>query len=74
MPTYDYKCRACDHAWEEFQAIKAPATTKCPSCGKKKAERQIGFKAKVSLDEGLRQLVEWWSRETKTAVKGFASV
>ncbi len=42
MPTYDYKCKACDHVWEEFQSIKAPATTKCPGCGKKKAERQIG--------------------------------
>jgi UDP-glucose 4-epimerase len=36
-----------------------------------KAERQIGFKAKVSLEEGLRQLVQWWSRETNTTVKGF---
>lgn len=31
-----------------------------------KAEQQIGFKAKVSLEEGLRELVKWWSRETKT--------
>jgi len=36
-----------------------------------KAERLIGFKAEVALEEGLRQLVEWWSRETKTPVKGF---
>jgi putative FmdB family regulatory protein len=42
MPTYDYKCKACDHSWEEFQSIKAPPTKKCPSCGKPKAERQIG--------------------------------
>lgn len=42
MPTYDYKCKACDHAWEEFQSIKAAPTKKCPSCGKPKAERQIG--------------------------------
>ena len=35
-----------------------------------KAERQIGFKAKVSLEEGLRRLVQWWSRETKTPVPG----
>jgi UDP-glucose 4-epimerase len=34
----------------------------------RKAERQIGFKAKVSLEEGLRQLVEWWSQETQTPV------
>jgi UDP-glucose 4-epimerase len=29
------------------------------------ARREIGFKATVSLEEGLRQLVEWWSKETK---------
>jgi UDP-glucose 4-epimerase len=39
----------------------------------KKAERLIGFKAEVSLEEGLRQLVQWWSRETQTPVKGLAS-
>ena len=36
----------------------------------KKAERQIGFRSKVSLEEGLRQLVLWWSKETGTVVKG----
>jgi UDP-glucose 4-epimerase len=34
-----------------------------------KAKRQIGFTAKVSLEEGLRQLVEWWSRETNTPIQ-----
>ena len=42
VPTYDYKCDACDHKWEEFQSIKAVPTKKCPSCGKSKARRQIG--------------------------------
>ena len=42
MPTYDYKCDACEHVWEEFQSIKAQPTKKCPSCGKSKARRQIG--------------------------------
>ena len=36
----------------------------------RKAKRQIGFEAKVSLEEGLRELVQWWSRETKTPVPG----
>lgn len=35
----------------------------------RKAERQIGFTAKVALEEGLRQLVEWWSREIRTPSK-----
>jgi UDP-glucose 4-epimerase len=34
------------------------------------AERRIGFKTKVSLEAGLRQLVQWWSKETKTPVPG----
>ena len=42
MPTYDYKCDACEHAWELFQSIKAEPEKKCPSCGKKKAKRLIG--------------------------------
>jgi len=42
MPTYDYKCDACEHTWEEFKSIKAEPTKKCPSCGKKKARRLIG--------------------------------
>ena len=36
----------------------------------RKAERLIGFKAKVSLEDGLRQLVRWWARETGTTVRG----
>jgi len=31
-----------------------------------KAQRQIGFTAKVPLEEGLRQLVQWWLQETAT--------
>ena len=42
MPTYDYKCDACDHAWEEFHSMSAEPTKKCPTCGKKKARRLIG--------------------------------
>lgn len=41
MPTYEYRCSACDHEWEEFQSITADPTKKCPECGKKKAERII---------------------------------
>jgi UDP-glucose 4-epimerase len=35
----------------------------------KKADGQIGFRAKVSLEDGLRQLVQWWSAQTNTPVK-----
>jgi putative FmdB family regulatory protein len=41
MPTYEYRCHACDNKWEEFQSIKAEPTKKCPKCRKAKAERII---------------------------------
>lgn len=41
MPTYEYRCKTCEHAWEEFQSIKSTPSRKCPECGKLKAERII---------------------------------
>ncbi|MCA9064066.1 MAG: zinc ribbon domain-containing protein [Planctomycetaceae bacterium] len=41
MPTYEYRCSACNNEWEEFQSIKADPTKKCPKCKKNKAERII---------------------------------
>ena len=42
MPTYDYKCDACGHAFEKFQSIKAGPIRKCPACAKRKVRRLIG--------------------------------
>ena len=42
MPTYDYECKSCSHAWEVFQSIKAKPVKKCPECGKRTAKRMIG--------------------------------
>lgn len=47
MPTYDYECSACGHAFEKFQPITAKAIRKCPSCGKLKVRRLIGTGAGV---------------------------
>ena len=33
-----------------------------------KAERLLGFRTEVSLEEGLRKLVEWWSKECAVQV------
>lgn len=41
MPTYEYKCDACGHAFEQFQSIMAKPTRKCPKCGKAKVRRLI---------------------------------
>ena len=39
----------------------------------RKAERLIGFTSRVSLEDGLRELVRWWSKETGTPVPGLAA-
>ena len=47
MPTYDYRCDACDHGWELFQQMTAEPVKKCPECGKAKARRLIGAGAGI---------------------------
>ena len=41
MPTYEYKCLACDNRFERFQGITAPAIEECPECSGK-VKRLIG--------------------------------
>lgn len=33
MPTYQYACTECQHAFEEFQNFSDDALTVCPQCG-----------------------------------------
>ena len=42
MPTYDYKCRACGHTFDELQSFSEPPLKKCPACKKNKLERLFG--------------------------------
>ncbi|HXV28454.1 MAG TPA: zinc ribbon domain-containing protein [bacterium] len=42
MPTYDYRCEACKHRFEEFHSMTAKSIRKCPKCGKLSVKRLIG--------------------------------
>ena len=42
MPTYDYKCSACEHTFDELQSFSDAPLTKCPKCKKNKLERLFG--------------------------------
>ena len=42
MPTYQYECQACGHAFEELQGMKDAKLVKCPKCHKNKLARLIG--------------------------------
>lgn len=69
MPTYDYKCDACDHAWELFQSIKAEPEKKCPACNKKKARRLIGAGAGLIFKGSGFYLTDYRSKSYKDAAK-----
>jgi len=42
MPTYEYLCAACGHAFEEFQSMTARIRRTCPECGRKRLDRLFG--------------------------------
>ncbi len=42
MPTYEYVCDACDHKFDEFQAMSDKPLKKCPQCKKSKLRRLFG--------------------------------
>jgi putative FmdB family regulatory protein len=33
MPTYEYRCRKCEHQFEVFHGIHDRTVQKCPRCG-----------------------------------------
>jgi putative FmdB family regulatory protein len=41
MPTYEYRCDACAHAFERFQSITEDPVRTCPECGKRQVRRLI---------------------------------
>ena len=47
MPTYDYECDGCGHAFEIFQGINDAVKKKCPECGKLKLRRLFGTGAAI---------------------------
>lgn len=47
MPTYDYVCDGCGHAFEMFQSMTEDPKKTCPKCRKKKLRRLIGAGAAI---------------------------
>ena len=51
MPIYEYVCRACSHAFEQF--IRPGVTAQCPACQGQDLEKQLSMPA-ISSD-GIRE-------------------
>lgn len=47
MPTYDYVCEGCGHAFELFQQMSAPYETTCPECSEESLKRLVGTGAGI---------------------------
>ena len=47
MPTYDYICDSCGHAFDELQSFSDEPLKKCPKCKKSKLRRLFGTGAAV---------------------------
>jgi putative FmdB family regulatory protein len=69
MPTYDYVCDACEHAFEEFQSFNDELLTTCPKCGKKKLRRLFGSGAAILFKGSGFYQTDYRSESYKAAAK-----
>jgi putative FmdB family regulatory protein len=69
MPTYDYECDACNHAFELFQSITASHIRKCPECGKLKIKRLIGAGSTIIFKGSGFYQTDYRSEEYKSRQK-----
>ena len=68
MPTYEYKCLACDNRFERFQGITAPAIKECPECSGK-VKRLIGAGAGLIFKGSGFYITDYRSEGYKESAK-----
>jgi putative FmdB family regulatory protein len=69
MPTYEYRCDACEHNFDEFQSFSEEPLKKCPRCGKKKLRRLFGGGAAVLFKGSGFYETDYRSESYKKAAK-----
>src|SRR5690242_14193902 len=69
MPTYDYRCDACQHQFEEMQSFKADPLKTCPKCGKDKLRRLFGTGAAILFKGSGFYETDYRSESYKKAAK-----
>lgn len=55
MPTYEYRCNACQETFEEFLPLakrKTPEKKACPCCGEKRVKQVVLSSPSVGVDLG----------------------
>lgn len=69
MPTYDYRCEACGHEFQVEQRISEEPINKCPSCGKKKADRMISQSKNGFILKGAGWYKDLYHKPSSTPAK-----
>ena len=73
MPTYDYECTSCGHAFQAFHSITADPIEKCPECKKKKVQRLIGSGSGIIFRGSGFYTTDYRSKEYKEKARKEAS-
>jgi putative FmdB family regulatory protein len=70
MPTYEYRCDACDARFEAFQSIKSDPIRDCPQCRAAGAVRRlIGAGAGIIFKGSGFYITDYRSSSYKEAAK-----
>ncbi len=72
MPTYDYHCLACEHAFELMHSMSEAPRRKCPKCGKNQLERRIGTGAGIVFKGSGFYLTDYRSKSYQEGAKADA--
>ena len=68
MPTYEYRCTACNHEFEKFQRMSEDPVAECPECGAK-SERKLSAGAGLLFKGSGFYITDYRSDGYKQAAK-----
>ena len=68
MPTYEYRCTACQHEFEKFQRMSDEPGAECPVCGGA-AERRLSGGAGLLFKGSGFYITDYRSDSYKKAAK-----
>jgi len=72
MPTYEYRCDACGHTFDEFQSMTEEPLRKCPRCNKNSLRRLFGAGAALLFKGSGFYITDYRSEAYKAAAKAEA--
>jgi putative FmdB family regulatory protein len=64
MPIYEYRCEACNHAFERLQSFRDESVSICPVCGEARCRRLISAPGIVFKGSG------WYIKDSRQAGRG----